>query len=355
MKFINCLELLSCFQFKFVIIVMRLLRIIRSFNSFQLFLSVLITVGVFCPIIFRDSNEFQETSKISKSESNPEKILKGDYMAKKPEIVLVISACSRFYSSQAKALVKSAILATPKSHCLKIVVLGSTSARRRFDVKLRFYRAFRDFDYEIKNADYPSSLDITWTQNFKRCSSLRLFLPSILPEYNKVLYLDADTVVLAPFDEIFEFFKMFNSSQLMGLSQESETTNSKIFNENAEKHPYYGKSGLNTGVALMALAKMRENNFEKEIVEIFSKYRDVIKHEDQDLLNIYFAIHPDKVFVIPCEFNFRTDHCSKSSACSAEKGIKIIHGNRLMFNYTLFGSQIFSILQHQYYDVSFML
>lgn len=41
----------------------------------------------------------------------------------------------------------------------------------------------------------------------------------------------------------------------------------------------------------------------------------VLFFADQDLLNIYFHEHPERVLPIPCDWNYRPDHCIYGSNC----------------------------------------
>ena len=43
----------------------------------------------------------------------------------------------------------------------------------------------------------------------------------------------------------------------------------------------------------------------------------------------------EKLFLLPCEYNYRPDHCMYTSTCNASmEGIKILHGNRGIFHST---------------------
>ena len=56
--------------------------------------------------------------------------------------------------------------------------------------------------------------------------------------------------------------------------------------------PYYGKTGVSTGVMLMNLTRMRDNShvdWISENIRIFDRYQNVIKYGDQDILNIFFS------------------------------------------------------------------
>ena len=62
------------------------------------------------------------------------------------------------------------------------------------------------------------------------------------------------------------------------------------------RHPFYGELGLNSGVMLMDLKKLRELNFTQTIIAIYKEHKFNIAWGDQDLLNIYFNKHPGGLF-----------------------------------------------------------
>ena len=66
--------------------------------------------------------------------------------------------------------------------------------------------------------------------------------------------------------------------------------------------------GLNSGVLLMNLTKMREFHFEERVFEYYEEFKTRIEIGDQDILNILFHFYPEKMFELPCNFNYRTSH-----------------------------------------------
>ena len=88
--------------------------------------------------------------------------------------------------------------------------------------------------------------------------------------------------------------------------------------------PYFGHKGLNAGILLLNLERLRSSDF--------STQRDRIVHHhlpklelplgDQDVLNAYAHKYPHHVHVLPCTMNFRSD-----SFCYGGLPI-ILHGNR---------------------------
>ena len=59
---------------------------------------------------------------------------------------------------------------------------------------------------------------------------------------------------------------------------------------------------------LMNLTRMRKLNWEDKIVAFYREFMFQIEIGDQDLINIFFHYNPKNVYVLPCNFNYRTTH-----------------------------------------------
>ncbi|KAF2345708.1 Glycosyl transferase family 8, partial [Trinorchestia longiramus] len=54
---------------------------------------------------------------------------------------------------------------------------------------------------------------------FRPCASLRLFLPTLLPNENAIMYMDSDVIFLRPLEEFWSFFaKMDDQQAAAGVS-----------------------------------------------------------------------------------------------------------------------------------------
>lgn len=149
----------------------------------------------------------------------------------------------------------------------------------------------KQFEFTVLPTKFPEKNGKVWKNLFKPCASQRLFLPSILNDIDSLLYMDTDTLFLNPPSEIWNSFREFNSSQLAGLVVEHEDKNVGWYNRFA-RHPFYGEMGLNSGVMLMNLTRMREFEWEKKIFPIYEKFKNKITYGDQDLINILFYYFP---------------------------------------------------------------
>ncbi|XP_043492136.1 uncharacterized protein LOC122517681 [Polistes fuscatus] len=245
------------------------------------------------------------------------------------EVTICVVVCGDRLD-ESLTMLKSALVFTNTS--LQFIVITENNLIPAFNEKLSEWKLIsnKTFDFVIRSVTFPEGNNPgIWKKLFKPCAAQRLFLPTVLNNTDAVLYMDTDTLFLAPPEKIWDEFKKMNSSQLAALSPEHEDPNTGWYNRFA-KHPYYGKLGVNSGVMLMNLTRMREFRWTNYVVPIHKEYKLKITWGDQDIINIIFHYHPEKLYVYPCRFNYRPDHCMYMSVCTeAEKhGALVLHGSR---------------------------
>ncbi|CAL8291137.1 unnamed protein product [Boreogadus saida] len=191
---------------------------------------------------------------------------------------------------------------------------------------------------------FPRDNAAEWKKLFKPCASQRLFLPLILKDVDSVLYVDTDILFLNPVDELWALLSRFDASQLAAMAPEHEEPRIGWYNRFA-RHPYYGATGVNSGVMLMNMTRIREKRFKNDMTSVplrwdemlmplLQKYKLNITWGDQDLLNIIFHHNPESLYVFPCLWNYRPDHCIYGSNCqpAEQEGVFILHGNRGVYH-----------------------
>lgn len=77
---------------------------------------------------------------------------------------------------------------------------------------------------------------------------------------DSLLYVDTDILFLRPVDDIWSFLKRFNSTQIAAMAPEHEEPRIGWYNRFA-RHPYFGKTGVNSGVMLMNMTRIRGKYF----------------------------------------------------------------------------------------------
>lgn len=112
---------------------------------------------------------------------------------------------------------------------------------------------------------------------------------------DSVLYIDTDALVLSDLKILWDKFQLFNDSQLLGVVPEAEHASLTSYNDEIG-YPYYGKVGINAGVMLMNLTRMRTFGFTEKLYPIFKEYSKSLKWGDQCLLNILFHSYSGNMF-----------------------------------------------------------
>ncbi|XP_077425449.1 glucoside xylosyltransferase 1 isoform X3 [Vanacampus margaritifer] len=174
-------------------------------------------------------------------------------------IHLAVAACGPKLD---ETLLKSAILFSKK--LIKFHIFADDELQGSFQNALHSWPSSiqTKFNFIIYHITYPSVNEKEWKKLFKLCATQRLFLPLILKEVDSLLYVDTDILFLQPVEDIWAFFSQFNASQLAAMALETEDLRIGWYNRFA-RHPYYGSAGINSGVLLMNMTRIRETFFKK--------------------------------------------------------------------------------------------
>ncbi|MCQ2523408.1 MAG: 1-acyl-sn-glycerol-3-phosphate acyltransferase [Lachnospiraceae bacterium] len=111
----------------------------------------------------------------------------------------------------------------------------------------------------------------------------RFFIPDMFPEYDKALYIDADTIVLS---DVAEFYNYHLGNNLVGAVQDMLVKNDKIYGKYVEDVLNVSRAAyFNAGVLLINLIRFRKNRIKNQFSELLNLYTFVVA-QDQDYLNI---------------------------------------------------------------------
>uniref|UniRef100_A0A3Q0T5H4 UDP-D-xylose:beta-D-glucoside alpha-1,3-D-xylosyltransferase n=1 Tax=Amphilophus citrinellus TaxID=61819 RepID=A0A3Q0T5H4_AMPCI len=256
---------------------------------------------------------------------------------------LAVVACGNRLD-ETLTMVKSALLFSLKK--IKFHIFAEDPLAPQFEERLNQWP--RSISAKFQYRIYPISFSVgnadEWKKLFKPCAAQRLFLPVILKDVDSLLYVDTDVLFLRPMDDIWNLLKSFNGTQLAAMAPEHEVPKIGWYSRFA-RHPFYGVTGVNSGVMLMNLTRIRSTLFKNSMIPsglswddllhpLYQKYKNHITWGDQDLLNIIFHYNPERLFIFPCQWNYRPDHCMYGSNCKGaeEEGVSILHGNRGVYH-----------------------
>ena len=154
----------------------------------------------------------------------------------------------------------------------------------------------------------------------------RIFAPSIFSQYDKILYLDIDLVVLEDIANLYE--KNIDKYELAAVNDIfiiNKNTNTFHKDKYCKHIEYYNEElsmfnldkYFNSGIMLMNLKLMRQNHTEENIISMFDKYSNLLYH-DQDFLNKYYYDKRDRVLFLDCSYNFLNEFIPYQNELSQE-------------------------------------
>lgn len=148
----------------------------------------------------------------------------------------------------------------------------------------KYQRKNIDIEFVNLNCYVEKVKDKLFTRDYyTNTTYFRLFIPELYPQYEKALYLDSDTVVLA---DIAELYNTDIGENLVAAAQEGVIKNIKVYQDYVEKVVGVAsyKRFFNVGVLLMNLNELRRFQFQEKILYLLStvKYSVI---QDEDYLN----------------------------------------------------------------------
>ncbi|EDO37486.1 predicted protein [Nematostella vectensis] len=143
-------------------------------------------------------------------------------------------------------------------------------------------------------------------------------LHKVFPEnLTKIIMLDSDLRFRNDINLLFQHFKKFESSNIMGLATEQQPVYRHIFDTYRHNNPGTmvgepppnGITGFNSGVALLHLENMRRSKTYNQIIsseaaiDMAKKYNFKGHLGDQDFYSLLSVEHKDLFYILPCGWN----------------------------------------------------
>ena len=153
---------------------------------------------------------------------------------------------------------------------------------------------FKDISSEIENIK-SSFKDV---YHFSIVTYYRLFIASLFPDYDKIIYLDCDLVVLG---DVAELYNVDIGDNILAAAPEQFVQNTPEFRKYAEKAIGVDPDGyVNAGVLVMNLSEYRKREIEKKFISLITEYDFDLLDPDQAYLNY---LCNGKIHVLPNGWN----------------------------------------------------
>lgn len=196
----------------------------------------------------------------------------------------IFFSCDDSYIPYLDVAIKSLIENASQAFEYKIVVLNTGLKEQNVNFvkaneKENFKIDFVDISREVENI--KSYLKNVY--HFSVVTYYRLFIASLFPQYDKVLYLDCDIVVLGDVSEL--YFTDLGDNILGGVPDKfvRSTEQFRLYAERAigvDARKY-----INAGVLLMNLRQFRKCEIERRFITLITEYDFDLLDPDQAYLN----------------------------------------------------------------------
>ncbi len=171
-----------------------------------------------------------------------------------------------------------------KEYTYRIVVLNTGLDPKNVDLVKKNERPgftidFVDISEEVK--DIKSRFKNVY--HFSIVTYYRLFIASLFPQYDKIVYLDCDLIVLG---DISELYNKDMGDNIIGAAHDQYVAITDEFKVYAEKAVAVDPDGyISAGVLLMNLAEFRKNKIEEKFIDLICNYDFDLVDPDQAYLN----------------------------------------------------------------------
>ncbi|CAI2734682.1 unnamed protein product [Schistosoma spindalis] len=196
------------------------------------------------------------------------------------------------------------------------------------NVKFQFY----EYQHYLNKINYVLSKH---SSDIRSC--LKLLLPEIIPKSVKqVIVLDTCLLLNADINELWDHFRYFKSSQILGVTMEQNPEFEVVMKSLIKGWRGYG---YNSGVVLMDLAKLRSvawNHLWMSAIKFVMKTMGYLLAGEQGVINL-ITLRNNKIFYkIPCEWNIQLSSGVDIHRCPVSR----LAGNSLLNNRDLmYGKQ----------------
>ena len=217
-------------------------------------------------------------------------------------------ACDENYSKYAGVVIASVLVNASEDDdlCFYILTDGLSDEKQSEIIKLK---AIKNCEIKFITLDeklFDAYKNIKTHSYIPICTFYRLRLSHILPDIDKIIYLDCDVVVNKSLKDLYAADLDEN------IAGGVRDINKRILKQN----PSY----VNAGMLVMDLKKIREQHIEDEFLDWTQKHIDTIKMGDQEIIN---EVLKGKIKVLDDRWNVQSSNFTNRS--SYTKNPWIIH------------------------------
>lgn len=220
----------------------------------------------------------------------------------------VCLSCDDNYSKYAGVVIASVLANAGCDDYLKVYVLdgGISDIRKQQMLSLKSIKDCQINFVKINENDFDEYKKVCTHKYITLAAYFRLKLASLLPDVNKIIYFDCDTIINSSLSEFFN--EEVNNCALAAVRD--------INKRMLKKNPKY----FNSGVLLLNLDYWRTHNLEEKLYIYTKENIDNIKTGDQEILN---RVLKEETKIVDDTWNVQSSNFTNRS--SYTNNPKVVH------------------------------
>lgn len=208
------------------------------------------------------------------------------------QIIPIVFAINDNYVPYCGVAIKSLMENASEEYIYKLHIFYSTLS----DYNIQRMESMSTDNIHIKCMNVSQAIPNVKLKNKNHVSKetvYRIIAPIVLNEYDKILYLDSDMIIL---DDVAKLFNIDIGESVLGAVEEKLTSRfiQYLTERNIESEGYF-----NSGVLLLNTKKLIEKNILEKVVEVLNN-EVVYLYPDQDSLNL---VCDNDIVYLPDEWN----------------------------------------------------
>lgn len=196
--------------------------------------------------------------------------------------ISVALAADNTYAQHLGCTLASILLSSTEEESFSFFILDGGISQENKD-KIKSLKNLKTFEITFLSPPMEKLRDCPSIAHFTINAYLRLLLPEMLPDRNRILYLDSDMIVTRPLSELWETNL---EEKILGAVPDVLIQNIYSTHGTAS-FPFLTKYYFNSGMLLLDLQKIREGKWFEKTLEWIQKTSQ-IRYPDQDGLNMIF-------------------------------------------------------------------
>ena len=210
--------------------------------------------------------------------------MKYNLLKRKSKLVPIFFACDDKFVPFMMVTIKSLIEnCSPKREYIIHVLHTDISEKNRNLVKDMQTENCRIEFNDVSKQLAQIEKKLTLRDYYSATTYYRLFIADMFPQYDKVAYIDSDTVVLRDIAEMVDYDLEDN---YIGAVRDQLIAQTEIFGKYAEKVLGLSREAyFNAGVVVINCKQFRRHFLQKQFIDFLTTYHFVVA-QDQDYLNI---------------------------------------------------------------------